>query len=310
MKKRYFLAAVLLLALLAAGCQSGSQAQSKIIAEVNGDKITQTEFDQHLKLLKFTYEKQVLGTGKLDTVKDKETISKLEEQSYKEMILQKLLEQEAEKEKIQIKDSEVDEALKDQDIEAFLEDSGMEEKYFRQEMKTQLLYWKIRDKVTAKIKVDDAEAQKYYQDNIDYYTEPAGMQVSHILVATEKEALDILAQLKAGSDFAELAQQSSTCPSKEVGGDLGTINEESNLDATFKEAALKLQPGEITQEPVKTDYGYHLIKAGDKVETKVHPFEEVKNSVVADLEQQKKDKAFGEYLENLNKNAEVKDLRK
>ena len=60
MKKRYFLAAVLLLALLAAGCQSGSQAQSKIIAEVNGDKITQTEFDQHLKLLKFTYEKQVL----------------------------------------------------------------------------------------------------------------------------------------------------------------------------------------------------------------------------------------------------------
>ncbi len=310
MKKRYFLAAVLLLALLAAGCQSGSQAQSKIIAEVNGDKITQTEFDQHLKLLKFTYEKQVLGTGKLDTVKDKETISKLEEQSYKEMILQKLLEQKAEKEKIQIKDSEVDEALKDQDIEAFLEDSGMEEKYFRQEMKTQLLYWKIRDKVTAKIKVDDAEAQKYYQDNIDYYTEPAGMQVSHILVATEKEALDILAQLKAGSDFAELAQQSSTCPSKEVGGDLGTINEESNLDATFKEAALKLQPGEITQEPVKTDYGYHLIKAGDKVETKVHPFEEVKNSVVADLEQQKKDKAFGEYLENLNKNAEVKDLRK
>lgn len=310
MKKRYFLAAVLLLALLAAGCQSGSQAQSKIIAEVNGDKITQTEFDQHLKLLKFTYEKQVLGTGKLDTVKDKETISKLEEQSYKEMILQKLLEQEAEKEKIQIKDSDVDEALKDQDIEAFLEDSGMEEKYFRQEMKTQLLYWKIRDKVTAKIKVDDAEAQKYYQDNIDYYTEPAGMQVSHILVATEKEALDILAQLKAGSDFAELAQQSSTCPSKEVGGDLGTINEESNLDATFKEAALKLQPGEITQEPVKTDYGYHLIKAGDKVETKVHPFEEVKNSVVADLEQQKKDKAFGEYLENLNKNAEVKDLRK
>ncbi len=204
----------------------------------------------------------------------------------------------------------MDEALKDQDIEAFLEDSGMEEKYFRQEMKTQLLYWKIRDKVTAKIKVDDAEAQKYYQDNIDYYTEPAGMQVSHILVATEKEALDILAQLKAGSDFAELAQQSSTCPSKEVGGDLGTINEESNLDATFKEAALKLQPGEITQEPVKTDYGYHLIKAGDKVETKVHPFEEVKNSVVADLEQQKKDKAFGEYLENLNKNAEVKDLRK
>ncbi|MGS0764112.1 peptidylprolyl isomerase [Syntrophomonas curvata] len=310
MKKRYFLVALLLLGLLVAGCKPGSQAQSKVIAEVNGDKITQTEFDQHLKLLKFTYEKQVLGTGKLDAVKDKETISKLAEQSYKEMVLQKLLWQEAEKQKINIKDSEVDEALKDQDIKTFLADSGMEENYFRQEMKTQILYWKIRDKVTAKISASEAEAQKYYQDNIGQYTEPGGMQVAHILVATEKEALDILAQLKAGSDFAELAKQYSTCPSKERGGDLGPINENSNYVTEFKEAALKLQPGEITREPVKSEAGYHLIKAGDKVESKVHPFEEVKNSVVADLENQKKDKAYGDYLNSLNKKAEVKDLRK
>lgn len=310
MKKKYFLIALLILGLLVAGCKPGSQAQSTVIAEVNGDKITQTEFDQHLKLLKFTYEKQVLGTGKLDAVKDKETISKLEEQAYKEMILQKLLWQEAEKQKTEIKDSEVDEALKDQDIKTFLGDSGMEEKYFRQEMKTQILYWKIRDKVTAKISVNEEEAQKYYQDNIGQYTEPGGIQISHILVETEKEALDILAKIKAGSDFAELAKQYSTCSSKEQGGDLGIVSDSSNLVAEFKDVALKLQPGEITQEPVKSEFGYHIIKAGEKVESKIHPFEEVRNSVIGDLENQKKDQAYGNYLENLNKKAEVKDLRK
>lgn len=310
MKKKYFLIALLILGLLVAGCKPGSQAQSTVIAEVNGDKITQTEFDQHLKLLKFTYEKQVLGTGKLDAVKDKETISKLEEQAYKEMILQKLLWQEAEKQKTEIKDSEVDEALKDQDIKTFLGDSGMEEKYFRQEMKTQILYWKIRDKVTAKISVNEEEAQKYYQDNIGQYTEPGGIQISHILVETEKEALDILAKIKAGSDFAELAKQYSTCSSKEQGGDLGIVSDSSNLVAEFKDVALKLQPGEITQEPVKSEFGYHIIKAGEKVESKIHSFEEVKNSVIGELENQKKDQAYGNYLENLNKKAEVKDLRK
>lgn len=310
MKKRYFLVALLLLSLLAAGCKSGSQDQSKVIAEVNGDKITQTEFDQHLQLLKFTYEKQVLGTGKLDAVKDKEIISKLAEQSYNEMVLQKLLCQEAVKQKLDIKDSELDKTLKDQNIKTLLADSGMEEKYFRQEMKTQMIYWKLRDKVTAKISVSEAEAQKYYEDNISRYTEPGGMQIAHILVATEKEALDILARLKAGGDFAKLAKQYSICPSKERGGDLGLINENSNYLTEFKTAALQLQPGEITPKPVKSEAGYHLIKAGDKVESKVHPFAEVKNSVTADLENQKKDKAYGDYLTNLNKKAEVKDLRK
>jgi parvulin-like peptidyl-prolyl isomerase len=310
MRKRYFLIALLVLSLLVAGCKSGSQAQSKVVGEVNGDEITQTEFDQHLKLLKFTYEKQVLGTGKLDATKDKEIISQLEDQSFKEMVLQKLLWQEAKKLKFDIKDSEVDEALKDQDIESFLKESGMEEKYFRQEMKTQLLYWQIRDKVTGKISVGEEEAKKYYQDNQSQFTEPGGVQISHILVDTEKEALEILDKINAGGDFAELAKQYSTCPSKENGGELGPINEDSNYVTEFKEAALKLQPGEITQKPVKSEFGYHLIKAGDKVEDKTYSFEEVKNTLIQELENQKKDTEYQNYLNDLNQKAEIKDLRK
>jgi parvulin-like peptidyl-prolyl isomerase len=146
--------------------------------------------------------------------------------------------------------------------------------------------------------------------NISKYSEEGGIQISHILVDTEKEARDILAKLNGGADFADMARQYSTCPSKEQGGDLGLVNENKNFVPEFKEAALKLQPGEITKEPVKTEHGYHLIKAGDKKEARVKSFDEVKNSVMVDLNNEKKDKAYNDYLNNLYEKAEIKDLTK
>jgi parvulin-like peptidyl-prolyl isomerase len=310
MKKRLLIIAVLVMGLLLAGCNSGDKAKSKTIGEVNGDQITQTEFDQHFKLLKFSYETQVLGSAKLDENKDKDVISGLKDQSFKEMVIQKLVWQDTAKKNIKLSDKEFEDYLKDQDYKQFLEESGMDEKYFRQEMKTQMLYWKLHDNVTDKIKVTDEEAEKNYEENISQYTEPGGIQISHILVDSEEQARDILAKLESGSDFAELAKEHSSCPSKEQGGELGPVNEDSNLVTEFKDAALKLQPGEITKEPVKTQYGYHIIKAGDKKEPRTMTFDEVKDTVLANLEYEKKYKAYIEYLDELHEKAEIKDLRK
>jgi len=309
MRKKYFIVLLLILGFLVSGCNTDSKAEAKVVAEVNGDKVTQTELDQHVNLLKFIYETQFMGS-KLDESKDKEIIEQLKEQAYQEVVLQKLLLQEAEKQDIKVEESEINDSLQGQDLEAILKDSGMEEKYFRQEMKTQILYWKLRDKVTSDIKVTEEEAQQYYYDNISQYTEPGGIQIAHILVKTEKEARNILAQLNKGVDFAELAREYSECPSKEQGGDLGIINEDSNFVAEFKEPALKLKPGQTTQDPVKTEFGYHIIKAGEKVESRTIPFSEVKNSVLTDLENQKKDKAFQDYLNDISDKADIKDMRK
>lgn len=311
MNRKILLITVLIVGLILAGCKSGGQEQPKIIGEVNGDKISQVEFDQHLKILKITYEQQFMGgSGKLDENKDKETIDKLKDQTFKEVVLQKILWQQAKEQDIKISDSEVDKIMKQQDYKTFLEESGLEEKYFRQELKTQLLYWKLYDKVTARIKASDEEAQAYYEENISKYSEEGGIQIAHILVATEKEARDILAKLNGGADFADMARQYSTCSSKEQGGDLGVVNEGSNFVPEFKEAALKLQPGKLTKEPVKTQFGYHLIKAGEKKEAKIKSYDEVKNSVIADLNNEKKDKAYNDYLNKLYEKAEIKDLRK
>ncbi len=81
---------------------------------------------------------------------------------------------------------------------------------------------------------------------------------AHILVEKQSQALEILAKIQAGGDFAKLAQEYSTCPSRKRGGDLGTFSH-GQMVRPFEEAAFKLKPGE-TSGLVKTEFGYHIIK--------------------------------------------------
>jgi peptidyl-prolyl cis-trans isomerase C len=84
------------------------------------------------------------------------------------------------------------------------------------------------------------------------------IRASHILVDHEHEASDLLLKLKDGKTFEELAQKFSKCPSGDQGGDLGFFKK-GMMVPEFETAAFQLNPGE-TSEPVKTQFGYHLIK--------------------------------------------------
>lgn len=84
-------------------------------------------------------------------------------------------------------------------------------------------------------------------------------RVAHILVAARHEADDLLAKLKSGSDFAELAKKFSNCASAKNGGDLGDLRI-GQADSDFEEAALEVKPGETAKSYVRTKFGYHLIK--------------------------------------------------
>lgn len=83
--------------------------------------------------------------------------------------------------------------------------------------------------------------------------------VAHILVGHQYEAEDLLRKLSEGKSFADLAQKNSKCPSAKNQGDLGPITE-GKADPDFEEAALLLKIGEIAKSPIKTRFGYHLIK--------------------------------------------------
>ena len=84
------------------------------------------------------------------------------------------------------------------------------------------------------------------------------IRASHILVEKHKLALEIIDRIQSGEDFKELAKQYSICPSKKRGGDLGEFGR-GQMVKEFEKAAFALQPGEMTAEPVKTKFGYHVI---------------------------------------------------
>jgi peptidyl-prolyl cis-trans isomerase C len=126
----------------------------------------------------------------------------------------------------------------------------------------------------------------------------------HILVADEAQAKEIIAQLKKGSDFAELARQHSTGPTGKSGGDLGWFAAEQMVPP-FAEAVRKLKKGSYTTSPVKTQYGWHVIQLEDTRTVPAPAFAEVKERLAAALQQRR----IAEYIENLKKTAKV-DLAK
>ena len=124
---------------------------------------------------------------------------------------------------------------------------------------------------------------------------------SHILISTEAEAKDIIAKIKKGAKFEQIAKDKSTDDgSKNKGGELGWSSARSYA-LPFAEALVKLKSGEITQKPVKTSYGWHVIRLDGMRPLKIPPFKEVKKKVQQRILQQK----FQAYLEELKEKAKI-----
>jgi peptidyl-prolyl cis-trans isomerase C len=149
-------------------------------------------------------------------------------------------------------------------------------------------------------KPTDAELQAEYRQQIDAMPKTQ-YHARHILVANQAEAQQILDQLKKGAKFEDLAKKDSIDPgSKNQGGDLGWFSP-NNMVKPFADAVMALQKGQLTQQPVQTQYGWHVIQLLDTRETPVPPFDQVKDRVTQ-LVQQKK---FRAYQDDLLKNAKV-----
>lgn len=125
-------------------------------------------------------------------------------------------------------------------------------------------------------------------------------KVRHILVETEAEASAIIAKLKKGEKFDELAKQSKDPGSKDRGGDLGWANRAAYVKP-FSDAMVKLEKGKVTDTPVKTDFGYHVIMLEDARDLKMPEFEEAKGQISQRLQQAMVQK----HIEELRAKAKV-----
>jgi peptidyl-prolyl cis-trans isomerase D len=151
-------------------------------------------------------------------------------------------------------------------------------------------------KVAESMAVSDAQLRAAYAGSMDSFRTPERVKVRHILLMTQgksdsekkaalAKAQDLLKQVKAGADFAELAKKNSQDPgSAQNGGDLGFIVRGQTV-APFEKFAFSAKPKEIS-DLVTTEYGYHIIQVMEKEPARVKPFEEVKDSIADQLKKQ------------------------
>lgn len=135
-----------------------------------------------------------------------------------------------------------------------------------------------------KLKIADADVQKEY-DAIKTALGEKEYKARHILVESEGEAKDIIAKLKQGGQFEELAKASKDPGTKERGGDLGWASK-ANYVPAFSDAMAKLEKGKYTEAPVQSNFGWHVIQLDDVRELKAPPFEEVKPQIIQRMRQQ------------------------
>jgi peptidyl-prolyl cis-trans isomerase C len=131
----------------------------------------------------------------------------------------------------------------------------------------------------GKAAVTDQSVKKAYDDAIKQMSEEQEVRARHILVPTETEAKKILDEINKGTDFAEMAKQKSKDPGAADGGDLGYFTKEQMVPE-FSEAAFKLNKGQMS-DPIKTQFGWHIIKVEDKRAKPAPAFDEVKDQVRA-----------------------------
>ena len=163
-----------------------------------------------------------------------------------------------------------------------------------------------RDQQRQKVNVPQGDVQRYYNDNIQQYQTPEQVRASHILLntggkdeaAVRKQAEDLLAQIKAGADFAELARKfSEDAGSKENGGDLDYFGR-GRMVPEFEQAAFSLEPGQVS-DLVKTQYGFHIIKVVDKRAGTSTPIDQVRAQIQEQLKSQIADQQITERARQL-----------
>ena len=126
--------------------------------------------------------------------------------------------------------------------------------------------------------ITDDEVKARYDKEVAALPKQEEVPARHILVKTEDEAKAVIAELAAGKDFAELAKEKSTDPNKSDGGDLGYFRK-GQMVPEFETAAFAMKPGDVSKTPVKTQFGYHVIKLEEKRDAPPPPFDSVKDQI-------------------------------
>lgn len=243
-------------------------ADGDVLARVNGKDITKTEVDLALDVFS-------------------EQLQQVPEGARRSMVVDALIDMHV------MADAATAAGLKSaqkfKDRMSFLEAQALRNTYIEEKVQTS---------------VTDEELKARYEKDLAGYTAPEEVHARHILVKTEDEANQVLKDLAAGGDFAAIAKEKSQDPgSKDNGGDLGFFTK-GQMVPEFETEAFTLAPGKVSEKPVKTQFGFHVIKVEEKRSQPVPTFEEVKDQVTQVVQREK----FQEVLTKLKGEAAIERL--
>ena len=278
MKK--YLAVLLILALTISLVACGDKGKIVDLVKVGDTSINSSQLDQYIELY-------ALIQG-VDLTQFPEDVIL----SFRESVLEELISFEAMRQHFMGQEDTVFPETVDEDLKSFLDQSKEDEetakfikdKGITEEVITSFFYSQFYarayfEEVKAGMPTLEADAKAYYEENKEEFAVDE-VTASHILVAEETLAKEILEKLKAGANFEDMAAQYGTDGTKDTGGSLGTFGR-GDMVPEFEEPTFALEPGELS-EVVKTEFGYHIIKVTDKRQG-YNTFEEVESSIEANL---------------------------
>lgn len=302
---------VISISLVLSGCsmvkKNPAADANSVVAEVGGEQIKKSEFNQIFEMVKVQYEQQYGADVWEKEVDGRKQIDVMKERVLDMLVDMKVQEQEAVKAGITATEEEIqaelDKAKKNFGDEAkfneFLTSQKMTIEYLQDAIRKDILITKLQEKLTADVAVTDEEVAAYYTTNQSQFL---SVKASHILLEDEEEAKKALERVKNGENFNDLAAELSKDPSaKENKGDLGYFRKGQMVEP-FEDAAFQMQVGQIS-ELVKTDFGYHIIKLEDR---KFEKLEDVSAELKISMLDSKKDKVYQELLTEMRSKANIK----
>jgi foldase protein PrsA len=327
--------AVLTIAVSVMGCKmiekTPEAIQKTVLATVGDEKITKGDLDKLLSQYDAQL-KQQYGDDYATNDKVKDQIKELKQQQLDSLVTEKILLQKATELKLQPSDDDINKQIDDQitqiktqypaegQFESVLEQNNLTEDQLKESMRTSIIATAVQDDILKDVTVTDDEVQTYYDENKEAkYVVGAGATVAHILIsekdsdgsidydASLQKANSLKTQIDGGSDFATLAKENSTDPgSKDKGGSYGFMPYNSTQFVTeFMDAFKTLKEGQVS-EPVKSQYGYHLIKATGLKQEEVTSLDKVKDEIKSTVLQQKQSDTFKNKIEEWKTELKVK----
>jgi peptidyl-prolyl cis-trans isomerase SurA len=311
-------------ALLLSGAVARAELVDRVAAVVNRDVIALSEVEKRA-----APELARLGSAVRDPKQRAEERAKVLKSSLNTLIGEKLMEEQIRELGLGVTDAELEAAVSDvrrqnnvtdeAQFERLLSGEGFTVKTYKEFLRNQMSRMKlVQLKVTPKVKVSEEDLKAAYTQYTKLESGDAEVHARHILVqvdakatpeqveAARKKALGLAEEArKPGVDFAELAKKKSEGPSASDGGDLGFFRRGVMVPA-FERVAFALKEGEVS-EPVRTQFGWHVLKVEERRAVDVASFEQVKAELENRLKMQKTEKFVEQYVQELRQKASVEE---